>query len=374
MSLNPLANPKGVKLLCELCQKPAYVQCTACRVTYYCSEEHQKVDFIGIHEKICSLLIPLRTPIPMVSSDEERKHRQEQLLHRQKQMIDMTRTEGSKFLFEGAHEAAVPAALQALRFSIAVYGLSSVELVPAYLVLGEASIGLGRLTQAEEYLSQARWTVLKTPGCDASIKSKMYRICGLLQAAKGNFPEALKNYSNDHTPSYFTSTPPNYTIVQIYHAAVDNGPRHVKTSGGYFHMANVFFRKGQTDIAHNIYTEVVSIWNKLLKEAVKMEEPVPESALNSFAEKVESETEALDEAQEAEAIQMLHAVYDLQQNNSSYGAHNMVILLHTLALLHCHLLGYPKVGSNSVSFFMIILKPPIIFVGGLLFYYVRDLN
>ena len=31
-------------------------------------------------------------------------------------MIDMTRTEGSKFLFEGAHEAAVPAALQALRF------------------------------------------------------------------------------------------------------------------------------------------------------------------------------------------------------------------------------------------------------------------
>ena len=34
----------------------------------------------------------------------------------QKQMIDMTRTEGSKLLFEGAHEAAVPAALQALRF------------------------------------------------------------------------------------------------------------------------------------------------------------------------------------------------------------------------------------------------------------------
>ena len=57
--------------------------------------------------------------------------------------------------------------------------------------------GLGRLSQAEEYLSQARWTVLKTPDCDAAIKSKMYRICGLLQAAKGNFSEALKNYAND---------------------------------------------------------------------------------------------------------------------------------------------------------------------------------
>jgi hypothetical protein len=35
MSINPLANPKGVKLLCELCGKPAYIQCTSCRVTYY---------------------------------------------------------------------------------------------------------------------------------------------------------------------------------------------------------------------------------------------------------------------------------------------------------------------------------------------------
>lgn len=35
MTLNPLANPKGVKLLCELCQKPAFIQCTKCRVTYY---------------------------------------------------------------------------------------------------------------------------------------------------------------------------------------------------------------------------------------------------------------------------------------------------------------------------------------------------
>lgn len=323
--MNPLSNPKGVKLLCELCQKPAYLQCTTCRVTYYCSEEHQKVDWVGIHEKICSLLLPLRTPIPLVSSDEERKHRQEQLLLRQKQMIDLTRTEGSKLLFEGAHESAVPAALQALRFSIAVYGLNSVELVPAYLVLGEASIGLGRLSQAEEYLSQARWTVLKTPDCDANIKSKMYRICGLLQAAKGNFTEALKNYAND-----------------IYHAAQISGPRHVKTSGGYFHMANVFFRKGQTDTAHNIYSEVVNIWNAMLKGVVKTEEEIPESTLTSFVEKTTEESEILDEAQEAEAIQMLHAIYDLQHSDKSYGATNKVRLLHTLALLHTHLLGYVK--------------------------------
>lgn len=59
----------------------------------------------------------------------------------QKQMIELTRTTGQKLLFEGRHEQAVPAAMQSLRFAIEVYGLASIELVPSYLILGEASIG-----------------------------------------------------------------------------------------------------------------------------------------------------------------------------------------------------------------------------------------
>ena len=31
----PLSFPKGVKHLCELCQKPAHKICDKCRVTYY---------------------------------------------------------------------------------------------------------------------------------------------------------------------------------------------------------------------------------------------------------------------------------------------------------------------------------------------------
>lgn len=34
-SVNPLSNPKGVKLECELCHSPAYIQCPGCKVTYY---------------------------------------------------------------------------------------------------------------------------------------------------------------------------------------------------------------------------------------------------------------------------------------------------------------------------------------------------
>ena len=34
-SVYPLAFPKGTKLLCELCQKPAHKICEDCRVTHY---------------------------------------------------------------------------------------------------------------------------------------------------------------------------------------------------------------------------------------------------------------------------------------------------------------------------------------------------
>ena len=36
------------------------------------------MDFKGIHQKICQLLIPLRTPISVLGSEEERKHRESQ--------------------------------------------------------------------------------------------------------------------------------------------------------------------------------------------------------------------------------------------------------------------------------------------------------
>jgi len=57
--------------------------------------------------------------------------------------------------------------------------------------------GLGKLNQAEEYLAQAEWTALKTPGCEDHIKSRLYRNLGLLNAAKGNFTEALTFFSDD---------------------------------------------------------------------------------------------------------------------------------------------------------------------------------
>lgn len=59
------------------------------------------------------------------------------------------------------------------------------------------SSGLGRLSQAEEYLAQAQWTVLKTPECTDGIRSKLFRNLGLLYAAQGNYPDALSQLADD---------------------------------------------------------------------------------------------------------------------------------------------------------------------------------
>jgi len=319
MTLNPLSNPKGVKLLCELCQKPAFVQCTLCRVTYYCGQEHQKADWLGIHEKICQLLIPLRTPVPFLSSEEERQHREQQLLLRQRQMIDLTRTNGQKLLFEGKHEQAVPAAMQSLRFAIDVHGLASIELVPSYLILGEASIGLGRLSQAEEYLMQAQWTVLKTPECSNAIKSKLYRNLGLLYAAKGEYDEALLNLAND-----------------IFHSSEEFGTSDIHTSGGYFHMANVFFRQSRMEIADSHYEEVTKIWSDHLKHLVDLrtKEPDAPKGFGPLADDNEDE-EGLDEAQEAEAVQVLNAIHDMrEQQGADSSPSSKAAISYALAMLY----------------------------------------
>ena len=50
---------------------------------HFSASEHQKADWLGIHQKICQLLIPLRTPIPFLGSEEERQHRKQQQIVRQ---------------------------------------------------------------------------------------------------------------------------------------------------------------------------------------------------------------------------------------------------------------------------------------------------
>ena len=56
---------------------------------------------------------------------------------------------------------------------------------------------MDRLSQAEDYLSQAKWTVVKTPNCKNEMKSQLHRNLGLLHATKGDSKEALRNLADD---------------------------------------------------------------------------------------------------------------------------------------------------------------------------------
>ena len=57
--------------------------------------------------------------------------------------------------------------------------------------------GLGRIVQAEEYLSQAQWTVLKSTECPNATHSLLHRNLGLLFMAKENYEEARYHLAND---------------------------------------------------------------------------------------------------------------------------------------------------------------------------------
>ncbi|NWR60728.1 ZMY12 protein, partial [Bucorvus abyssinicus] len=158
---------------------------------------------------------------------------------RQKYLINLAYGAAQQFVLEGKHKEAIPAAWHALRFSAEVFGSNSVQLVPAYLLLAEASAGAGDFPQASRYLTQAQWIVLRTPACGAALRSRLHRALGLLCAAEGDFDQALYHLAND-----------------IYLASSAFGPESLETCGGYFHMANVFFHQNKRDIANSLYAKV----------------------------------------------------------------------------------------------------------------------
>ncbi|XP_006164971.1 zinc finger MYND domain-containing protein 12 isoform X2 [Tupaia chinensis] len=320
----PLAVPKGRRLCCEVCEAPAERVCAACTVTYYCGAVHQKADWGSIHEKICQLLIPLRTSMPFYNSEEERQHGLQQQQQRQKHLIEFCYTVAQKYLFEGKHEDAVPAALHSLRFRMNVYGLSSVELVPAYLLLAEASLGLGQTVQAEEYLSQAQWTVLKSTHCSNATYSLLHRNLGLLYMAKKNYEEARYHLAND-----------------IYFASCAFGTEDIRTSGGYFQLANIFYGLNKLDLADTLYTKVSEIWHKYLNDHYQVLSQARVQQIDLLGKRFENDT-GLDEAQEAEAIRTLTSILNIRESTLGQTPLKTIFVLKILVMLYYLMMNFSK--------------------------------
>ncbi len=101
-------------------------------------------------------------------------------------------------VFQDRFEAAVPAALASLKLAIEIYGPRNVELIPSYLILAEASLGLKQLNQCWEYLSQAQYTVLQQQEqAPPAITSQLARNMAQLSIARKDYDEAARHLAND---------------------------------------------------------------------------------------------------------------------------------------------------------------------------------
>lgn len=306
--------------------------CEKCRVTYYCDIEHQHSDWYGIHEKICQSLIPLRINLPFLPSEEERKKRELDLRNKKIQLIEFTRSISQRYLFEGLFERAIPGATTSLRFAIELFGLKSVDLVPSYLILGEASQGLGSLTQAQEYLSQAEWTVAKNAQCPNNILHKLYRNMAMLQMSQGHLEQALRNLAND-----------------IYCSSEEFGTEDVRVTGGYFLMANIYFKLEKMQIADSLYRQVTNMWHSHLKEVVLKKTEI--SDLDSILGKNDDQdmdNDSIDSnrsnelAMEAECRKVLYSIYELRKNETQPDKEEINKIEFCLAMIHFLSKDYEK--------------------------------
>ncbi|XP_037335365.2 zinc finger MYND domain-containing protein 12 [Pungitius pungitius] len=299
----PLAFPKGEAKLCELCQGEARLRCTSCRVTFYCNAEHQQADWVGIHAIVCQLLVPIRTS----TLDGLQQDGQSLTNLNKVKLIETCRWVAQSKLAEGKHQEALPAAQLCLRSSKDFHGARAVQVVPAYLLLAEANLGLGNLTQVKELLSLAEWAVLKSP--KPSVHHQLHRILGRLHTATGDPEAALFNFANDI-----------YLSSEVY------GLDSTVPCGGYFLMADVFAKKGKVPITRSLYSKVTQTWHCHLTKLLKTDAPnvqIPGRWLEP----------SYDKAQRVEAQNMLETMLEFEQNFSRTDPGQIALVAHCLAML-----------------------------------------
>jgi hypothetical protein len=250
--VNPLANPKGIKLVCHLCDKPARIQCSDCRVTYYCNSEHQTTDWRGIHSHVCKLLASLRAPFPYANSATERKNQHKQRQQTRDNITNISLTEARKHLHNGDHAIAFPPSLLALKLLTETHGLAHLQLTPALLLLAQCSLGQGHLRNAEQFLSQAQWTILQNHEATPVLRSQLFRNLGLLATAKGDYTGARRHLAED-----------------IYQSSLASGTHSIQTVGGLYHLGDVFLKENKPLVAFSFFEEVVMIWLSHLDDVLQ---------------------------------------------------------------------------------------------------------
>ncbi|XP_052031621.1 zinc finger MYND domain-containing protein 12 isoform X2 [Apodemus sylvaticus] len=201
----------------------------------------------------------------------------------------------------------------------------------AWSAAAAEATGLGRIVQAEEYLSQAQWTVLKSTDCSNATHSLLHRNLGLLYIAKKNMEEARYHLAND-----------------IYFASCAYGTEDVRTSGGYFHLANIFYGLKKMELADTLYTKVSEIWYSYLNSHYQDLLQARSQQTDLLGKQFVNDT-GLDEAQEAEAIRILTSILIIQESTSTKAPQKSILILKTLSILYYLMLEFSKAKEYSMK-------------------------
>ena len=246
--LNLLAFPRNENPKCELTGVSATVQLVTPYCTlYYANEAVAEQSWYGIVQKIAHLLAPLVAPAPMIGTKDERTKRNKNVDLSKRSLIEFCLAESSNHLSAEKYQLAVPAASQALKFSLELEGDMSILVVEPYLQLGQASLGLKRYSQTQEYLSLAKWIVMNSDECSDLTRSRLHQLLGQLQSAQGQFDSAKVDFSKS---VYFSS--------RFY------GAESIQTSSGYFRLGDCFLAQGNVESALALFDKVIDVWYKFL--------------------------------------------------------------------------------------------------------------
>lgn len=246
--LNMLAFPRNFMPVCELTGNRATVQLVTQHCTlYYSSNELAEQAWFGIINKIAHLIAPLMLPAPIVGTHEERIRRTNNVTLSKRSLIEFCMSESAKLLSTKKYKLAIPAATQALKYSKDVDGENAVSVVDPYLHLAEAFLGLNQISQAEEYLSFARWIVLNSAGVLDRTASKLYQLLGRINFARASYEAAKRDFAQS-----------------VFFSSRASGAEAIPTSLAYFCLGEVFLTQGNIEHALAFFDKVVDIWYKYL--------------------------------------------------------------------------------------------------------------
>ena len=159
-----------------------------------------------------------------------------------------------------------------------IFAENALELLPAYFILAEANIGMGRTKKAEEFLIAAKWNLLKSKNDNKEDKSRVGDD-SLLDSAEIIRFEAMLNrmfgklFMATNNPKAIDEM-----TLGIYRDSEEFGPESIELSSSYFNMGQLFYLRDEPDKAKAFYLKICDIWKKFI---LQPEEDNPENQDNT---------------------------------------------------------------------------------------------